>query len=290
MQAAVVVLTFDAEPGMLEATVDSVFAASPSDVDLIVVDNGKSARSRLSRAGTLDRIQLLESVQNGGYGPGMNLGIGAALEAGADVVILLNDDVVVADGWVEPLLDEFRKDDKVGAVQPLLTQYGSDTVNSAGVVIDDAGAGSDRLRGIPVSGVDHHVVEVEAFTGGAVAIRREFVADVGTFDERFFLYYEDVELARRGRRSSFGWVYLMVPASRVAHHGSATASALGDEMRRLQERNRLWSSAMNGSGAEIARGLWLSIRRVRHAPQRVHMRALITGLGGMPIRLLQRCR
>jgi N-acetylglucosaminyl-diphospho-decaprenol L-rhamnosyltransferase len=288
MQAAVVVLTFDAAPGMLEAAVDSVLDGSPSDVDLIVVDNARSARSRLTRAGTLDRVHLLESAQNGGYGSGMNLGIDAALQAGADVVILLNDDVVVADGWVEPLLNELCKDETIGAVQPLLTQYGCDTVNSAGVVIDDAGAGSDRLRGMAVSEVADRVVEIEAFTGGAVAIRREFFADVGMFDERFFLYYEDVELARRGRRSSSGWAYRLVAASRVAHHGSATTTALGHEMRRLQERNRLWSSAMNGSGTEIARGVWLSIRRLRHAPRRVHVRALVTGLAGMPIRMLQR--
>lgn len=290
MQTAVVVLTFDAAPGMLEATVDSVLEGSPLDVELIVVDNARSARSRLTAAGTLGQVRLLESAHNGGYGPGMNLGIDAALGAGAEVIILLNDDVVVADGWVEPLIEELRKDETVGAVQPLLTQFGSDTVNSAGVVIDDAGAGSDRLRGMALSEVDDRVVEIEAFTGGAVAVRREFFADVGMFDERFFLYYEDVEFARRGRRSSSGWAYHLVPTSRVAHHGSATTTSLGGEMRRLQERNRLWSSAMNGSATEIARGLWLSIRRLRHDPRRVHMRALATGAVGMPIRILQRRR
>lgn len=281
-------------PDMLEDAVRSVLASAP-DVDVYVVDNGGQATGLLGAAehddrALLDAVEVIVTGQNGGYAAGMNAGIDAALTAGADVVVLLNDDVRVDRGWLDPLVAELERRPDVGAVQPLLLHEDTSIVNSAGVELDRFGAGSDILRDRPMADVGDEPYEVDAFTGGAVAIRREFFADVGRFDERFFLYYEDVELARRGRRTQRPWRYVVVPGSRVWHRGSASAVALGDDVRRLQERNRLWSSAMCGSISEIGRGLWLSVRRLRHAPKRAHRRALVEGVAGIPVRLAERVR
>ena len=60
-------------------------------------------------------------------------------------------------------------------------------MSRAGVVLDDMGAGSDRLRGRPWSDAGETSSELEVFTGGAIACRLDFLTDVGGFDERFFL-------------------------------------------------------------------------------------------------------
>jgi GT2 family glycosyltransferase len=292
----VVVLTFDAAPGMLEDAVRSVLddAAGGSgggpSVELHVIDNGAHATERLARATWRERpldevVRLTVSDENRGYAGGMNLGIDAA--ADADVVVLLNDDVTVTEGWLEPLLAEFDAPD-VGAVQPLLVSPGGAEINSAGVVIDRFGAGSDRLRSERVSAAGSEAIDIDVFTGGAVALSRAFIDGVGGFDERFFLYYEDVDLARRGTR--LGWRYRMVPASQVEHRGSATTADLGDRVIFLRERNRLWSVAMHGSASEVGGALWLSIRRLRHQPRRVHARALAEGVAGGLRRLVERAR
>lgn len=307
-QVGVVVLAFDAPAGVLEESVDSVVRWSPVGTRLIVVDNGEAARSRLngpSRHGSIgdaaqagEAIAIIESPSNGGYGAGMNLGMHVLFEGGCQVVVLLNDDVTVGPLWLEPLLEQFDHAD-VAAAQPLLVQRGDNeapaTVNSAGVLLDAAGAGSDRLRGAHVAPIVAELdavrgsgEDIEVFTGGAVALHREAIASVGGFDERFFLYYEDVELARRLRRA--GWRCRYVPRSQVTHRGSATAATLGLETRRLQERNRLWSTAMHGSIGEVSRGLWLSVRRLRHEPRQVHRRALAGGVAGMPARFADRFR
>ena len=260
-------------------------------VDIVVVDNGDSAALLLAdTVAAFERVSVLTSRSNLGYGGGMNLGIDEARRRNADVVVLLNDDVRVESGWLPPLLDELRSDTSIGVVQPLLLANLDDTVNSAGVVLDDMGAGSDRLRGQPSSDVGSSPLELEIFTGGAIACRLDFLDDVGGFDERFFLYYEDVELARRGKRSPARWRYRLVPSSRVRHRGSATTDSLGTRVLFLRERNRLWSSALQGSCREIASGVWLSIRRVRVRPRRTHLRAFASGLVGSVPRLLERYR
>lgn len=295
-RVAVVVLTFDAAPGMLEDAVRSILdhsdarGGSSARVEVHVVDNGGQATERLARSTWNDRpldalVTLTVSEENRGYAGGMNLGIAAA--AAAEVVVLLNDDVAVTAGWLEPLLAEFAAPD-VGAVQPLLVTPGGAAINSAGVDIDEYGAGSDRMRSAPVDAVGRAASDIEVFTGGAVALSRAFLDDVGAFDERFFLYYEDVDLARRGTEA--GWRHRLVPASRVEHRGSATTGQLGERVVFLRERNRLWSTATHGSTLDVVRALALSVRRLRHAPRRVHARALLAGVGGGARRLVDRAR
>ena len=296
-RVAIVVLTFDAAPGMLEDAVRSLLDAADAEassaehtLEVHVVDNGTLATDTLSSATWRDRpldemVRLTVSGDNGGYADGMNIGIDAA--PNADVVVLLNDDVTVTRGWLAPLLAEFERSD-VGAAQPLLVMPDGATINSAGVLIDRYGAGSDRLRSEPVAAAGSDAVDLDLFTGGAVALSRAFIDDVGRFDERFFLYYEDVDLARRGARA--GWHYRFVPASVVEHRGSATTAELGDRVVLLRERNRLWSVAMHGSATDLVNAYWLSIRRLRHPPRRVHARALSAGFTGGLERLIERAR
>lgn len=276
---AVVVLTFDAPDGMLEACLASIRESTSADVRLVVVDNGHRT-ARLPSA-LFDAITLIASTSNGGYAGGMNLGLRWALAEGAEAVALLNDDVMVEPGWLEPLVDELQHDSRVGAVQPKLLFADGDPplVNSLGVAVGRDGAGTDIGYGMPDTDlVGPH--DIDAFTGGAVLLRSSFVADVGMFDERYFLYYEDVDLALRGAER--GWRYRVVPVSRVRHRGSVSTARFGDRTAYLRERNRLWILIRHRPAGDVARGLWLSVRRLRWTPRRVHTRALVAGLAAAP--------
>jgi GT2 family glycosyltransferase len=277
---AVVVTTYSAPAATLDRCLRSVLGAGGADV-VIVVDNGGQA---VVPAG----VELISPLRNGGFGAAANAGFRRAMALGATSCALLNDDVEVTPGWLAPLVAAF--DDRVGAVQPKLLVAGTSPplVNSLGVGLDRYGQGEDLGIGTPDDPSDVAVREVELFTGGAVLLAVEFLADLGGFDERYFMYYEDVDLARRGAER--GWRYRCVPASVVWHEGGASAGSLGGRLAALVERNRLWTLFRFADRPTIAAGTWLAVRRVLHPPRLRHVQGLAAGLIGAPRRRGERRR
>jgi N-acetylglucosaminyl-diphospho-decaprenol L-rhamnosyltransferase len=279
---AVVIVTFSAETAMLDACIASTLAGGDAH-HVIVVDNGGRARVD-------SNVDVVRPSRNLGFGGGANAGFQRAYELGATEVALLNDDIEVEPGWLAPLLAAFDSDPTLGAAQPKLLVAGSDPprINSLGVVVGGDGAGRDiafdELDG-PQFAADR---TIDSFTGGAVLFRSTFLQATNGFDESYFLYYEDLDLARRG--AALGWTYQCVAASVVWHRVSASTSQLGDRARYLQERNRLRFAFRFGNADTIWRAVWLSIRRVRWSPRGAHTRALLAGLGMAPRALLARLR
>src|SRR3954454_21781184 len=267
---------------MLQACIASVRDGGDAD-HIIVIDNG-------SRADLPMDVECIRPAVNLGYGGGANAGFRRAAELGATSIALLNDDVVVEPGWLRPLLDALVADARIGAVQPKLLFAGTDPprLNSVGVDIGADGSGRDIGYDEPDGPEYAEPRAIAAFTGGAVLFRAEFLRATGGFDDSYFLYYEDVDLARRG--AALGWTYRCLPASMVWHRVSASTAQLGDRARYLQERNRLRYALRFGDRQLVVRAVWLSIRRLRWNPRTTHARALLAGLASAPQALLDRFR
>lgn len=279
---AVVIVTFSAAAEMLEACIASVRTAGDAG-QIIVVDNGGNAV-------VPEGVEVVLPGHNLGFGGGANAGFRRAGQLGATAVALLNDDIEVESGWLGPFRDALDADPAVGAVQPKLLLAGSQPalVNSVGVTIDRYGAGSDIGHG-RVDGPEFDSDRViELFTGGAVLFRGEFLEATGGFDETFFLYYEDIDLARRG--AALGWTYRCVPSSRVWHRGSASTAKLGAVARYWQERNRLRTVIRFGDRDQLRRAAWLSIRRLRWPPRAAHAKALAAAVLSAPATVRARRR
>ncbi len=276
-----VVVTYRRDPSDLSACLDSLDAAGGFE-HLVVVDNAATAV-----VGPAPGRTLIRPGVNDGFGAGANAGFAEARRRGATTIVLLNDDLLVSAGWLDPLVAELAAP-TVGAVQPLLVLAAGLQVNSVGVEIGADGAGHDIGFGLPVADIAPTPRDIDVFSAGAVAFRTEFLVATHGFDERFFLYYEDVDLARRG--AELGWSYRCAPASIVVHRKGASTSQLGDELAYLQERNRLWSALRHEPPGTIGRTFWLSIRRLRHRPRLAHLRGLAAGSSGAPVRLFERYR
>ena len=112
-----------------------------------------------------------------------------------------------------------------------------DIVNSAGSELVEGGFGHDRgFREMDFGQYDEPA-DVFAWCGGAVVLRGDYLRQVGTFDPRFFLYYEDTELSWRGQLA--GWRYRYVPDAVVRHRHAASTVEGSDIFRFWVERNRL---------------------------------------------------
>ena len=133
---------------------------------------------------------------------GANLGFGAALNRGVreepgDPIVFLNDDVSVEPGFVAGLTEALTPD--VGMVAGvLLREDDPGRIDSAGVVADRTLLGFDYLNGQPVEALES-AGDPLGPTGGAALYRRSDFERVGGFDERIFLYYEDLDLGLRMR-------------------------------------------------------------------------------------------
>ena len=275
---AAVVVTYSAPADVLDRCLRSIVDAGGID-RIVVVDTGGSATVTNDLAGSVEVVVM----ENRGYGAAANRGFAAT--AGASAVALLNDDVIVQDGWFVPLVVALQAPN-VGVAQPMLVSEDHDVVTSLGVQLDRFGAGSDIGDGGPPP-VDRAPSDLRIFNGGTVLFDPAFLRDTGGFDESMFLYYEDVDLALRGRR--LGWRYLLVPESVVEHRRGTSTGADGAGTRFNQERNRLVTAFRFASGGTILRAIWLSVRRLRHEPRAVHRRALVAGVAAAPRCLVRRC-
>jgi GT2 family glycosyltransferase len=132
-------------------------------------------------------------------------------------------------------------------------------IQNAGSVIGVHGLGENRGYHRPVTPALATGLEVPAWCGAAVLLRAGYLRDVGLFDERWFLYYEDTDLAWRGLLR--GWRYRYVPEAVVRHAHSTTighGSALYDVQ---HERNRLLTVTKNAPAAEV-RAAWAHAARL----------------------------
>lgn len=125
-----------------------------------------------------------------------------------------------------------------------------DVINNVGSELADGAYGRDRGFLEVDEGQYEEATDVFAWSGGAVLLSRRYLDDVGQFDERLFLYYEDLDLAWRGRAR--GWRYRYVPESVVRHIHSASSDATSSSFAFYNERNRLLTLARNASGRRAA--------------------------------------
>ena len=129
-----------------------------------------------------------------------------------------------------------------------------DVVNNVGSIVFEDGAGADRGWLARDDGSFDEPEDVFAWCGGSVLLRPSYLADVGLFDERFFLYYEDTDLSWRGRAR--GWSYRTAPAS-VARHVHAASSGEGsDVFAHFVERNRLLMLLKNAPRNVVIHQTW----------------------------------
>lgn len=224
--------------------------------ELIVVDNG-------SRDGTLawlrayaPHARVVALPTNTGFAGGNNVGMRAA---SGDALVLLNNDTIPEPQFLQHLVAPLEMDRQLGAVAGVLTfAHRPDTVAAAGIAVGCDAVHRDLWLLQPVDQLPSAPTAIFGASGGAVCYQRAALRDVGLFDEGYFAYLEDADLAWRLRRR--GWRCVVAPQARVRHVYSATSGQGSAFKQRLLARNR-WRLIIRGWPQALLRAHWLTIMR-----------------------------
>lgn len=238
-RVTIVILNWNGKEDTLEC-LGSVVAVEGDALDVIVVDNGSTDSSVEAIQGRYPDITLLETQKNLGYAGGNNVGIEYALRRGADFVILLNNDAVLAtdaiERWIEtheamgsePVLGaKIYYLDNPGVVWYAGGEYREESITFAHVGRDEIDKG--QYEG---------VVETDYVSGCALFASAKTFREVGLLDDNFFLLYEETDWCFRARQK--GHRCYVVSAVKVWHKVSSSFGGNGSPLYTyFWHRNRL---------------------------------------------------
>jgi hypothetical protein len=205
---------------------------------VIVVDNGSNDGSVEYVERNYPQVLLIRNKENLGFAKANNIGIEAAK---GEYIATLNNDTIVDSHWLSELVKAAEGNRNVGMVaSKMIRPFPYDIIDSTGVVIDKAGTSYDRGQGEQDLGRFETTQEVFGPCAGAALWRRDMLAQIGPFDEDYFAYLEDVDLAYRARL--YGWRCIYTPKAIVYHVHSASSGGAGSAFKYYMiARNRLWT-------------------------------------------------
>lgn len=214
--------------------------------EVVVVDNASGDGSAEYLRDTLadERVRVVDAGRNGGFGAGVNLGAAACR---SPLLLILNSDATVEPGSVGLLVRALLADGGVGVLAPAVRLAGGGPQPDAfgrlprrwELLVPGrgrwTGGGDDRRPGW-VSGV-------------AMLLRATDFRSVGGFDERFEMYFEDLDLCRRLRER--GRSVARLPAATVVHAAGGSWRSAGDQKRRFHRSKALYAGTLGASTVEL---------------------------------------
>lgn len=197
----------------LKKCLESVFRMEYPNFEVKLVDNGSTDGSVEFVKKNYPQVKIVEHGVNRGFALGYNLVMDSVK---SEFVALLNNDVLVEPEWLKKLIP-YAKQEKVAAVtSKMLFLSDNGRINAAGGSCDVYGVGWNRGNGEVDWGQYDKVEEVFYGSGGALLIKRKVWDEIGPFDERYFLYGEDLDWCWRARLK--GYKILYVPHAKVYHY------------------------------------------------------------------------
>lgn len=209
--------------------------------EVILVDNASTDGSAEYVAAEFPEVHLIRMETNAGFAAANNLGFHAAQ---GEFIATLNNDTQADPDWLSELIKGMCSVDRVGmCASKMLFADSPEVINSAGVSMDIAGFAWDREGGRQDTEDEDRPLEVFGPCAGAALYSRSLLEAVGGFDEDYFIYLEDVDMAWRARW--LGWRCLYVPTAKVWHIHSAAMIDGSPLKNYLLGRNKVWTLFKN---------------------------------------------
>jgi GT2 family glycosyltransferase len=176
-------------------------------------------------------------AKNAGYAGNNNVGIQAALDEGADWILILNEDTIAAPDCIQHLVEIGEGSPRIGILGPLIFHHDEPRViQSAGGSLDGGWWARHIAQNETDRGQFTEPRQVDWVSGCALLVRRQLVEDIGMLDERFFYYWDEVDWCMRARRR--GWSVVHVPRAHLWHKGVRRDYHPGPSVTYYDTRNR----------------------------------------------------
>lgn len=253
---AVVILNWNGKK-FLQQFLPSVLSPTYSNYELVVADNGSSDDSVAFMEQAYPSVRLIRFDHNLGFAKGYNM---ALVQVEADYYVLLNSDVEVQAGWLEPMVNLLQSDPSIAACQPKLLSYHNKHLfeysGAAGGWMDRYGYPFAKGRIFDVCEEDHgqYDQQEEVFwaSGAALFIRARVFHEVNGFDEYFFAHQEEIDLCWRIQLA--GYKIFSCPASIVYHVGGGTLPKGNSQKTYLNFRN---NRIMLSKNLPLSKKVWI---------------------------------
>jgi GT2 family glycosyltransferase len=230
---SVIVLNFNGKHH-LEKCISALAAQTYGDFEVIVVDNASSDGSVDYLEAQFPWVVIVKNEKNLGFAAGINSGI---KHAQGDYILTLNNDTYADKHFLERIIEPMHSYADVGMCACKML-FLDGRINSTGICLSRSAAAWDRGMLEPDTGQYNTQEEVFGPCAGAALYRKEMLDEIGLFDEDFFLYLEDVDLAFRGRLA--GWRCIYVPQAKVYHYHGGTTGFGSDLSVYYGNRNVIW--------------------------------------------------
>lgn len=242
-----------------EMCIQSV-SQSSSIASIVIVDNesdSKRVRTSPTNVATT-RIAgtpcvVIASKANRGFAAGVNLGIEYAIQKGATAILLLNNDVVVGPASIQKMADAMAKDETIGAVGAWI-RFPSQDGGMGAVQCRGGGFVSSRVGNVVQSRQAGD--RLDYLTGACMLIRKELAAATKGFDERYFMYWEDVAFGFKTRE--LGYRIVVVDDAYAEHVLSSSRDKAGN----LLEAYESWSAMEFASHDGMVLRLTVAVRQL----------------------------
>ncbi|MHB1415268.1 MAG: glycosyltransferase family 2 protein [Chloroflexota bacterium] len=255
------------------------------DHHTIVLDNGSTDGSVEAIHSAFPEVRVVNIEQNHGYAGNNNVGIEAALAQGADWVLVLNEDTVLAPDCLARLVEVGESSPRIGIVGPMVYHHDEpNVIQSAGGMLGPYWESHHLGQNEADHGQFGEPHEVEWLSGCAIMLRRAVIEQVGMLDPRFFYYWEETEWCLRAGKA--GWRIVHVPAARLWHKGVQRDYRPKPSVTYYGTRNRFLMYAKHGAPplawvvawAQTARTLTSWTVKPKWQPMREHRDAMWHGV------------
>ncbi|TFB74338.1 glycosyltransferase [Cryobacterium glaciale] len=230
-------------------------------LEIVVVENASGDDSSSQIRAAAPHVILIESKENLGFAGGCNLGVAAS---SGEYVAFLNNDAKPDQAWVRAAVARFEEAPNIGAVASRVLDWDGVLVDYIGSAMTWFGQGYKPMTAEPVPAQADAAKDVLFGTGAAMFVRRDVYDELGGFDERYFMFFEDVDLG--WRLNLKGYRYAYAPASIAFHKHHASMGSYGSfKETYLLERNALFTQYKNLGDEALAKTfaatLALAVRR-----------------------------